>query len=66
MKKACLLQRRGEASWEAEGQDLGWSLEKPAWASSVPRGTGERRLTATSVAPQDFRPPRENAGWEQD
>ena len=38
MKKACLLQRRGEASGEAEGQDLGWGLEKPAWARSLPCG----------------------------
>ena len=66
MKKACLLQRRGEASGEAEGQDLAWGLEKPAWARSVPCGVGDRRLIATSVAPQDFRPPQENAGWEQD
>lgn len=66
MKKACLLQRRGEASGKAEGQDLGSGSEKPAWAGSVPHRAGERRLAATSVAPQDFRPPRGNAGWEQD
>lgn len=66
MKKACLLQRRGEASCKAEGQDLSWGSEKPAWAGSVPHGAGERRLTATSVALQDFRPPRGNAGQEQD
>ena len=40
MKKACLLQRRGEASCKAEGQDLSWGSEKPAWAGSVPHGVG--------------------------
>lgn len=71
VKGSGLLQKRGEATEKAEGQDLtAWkSLRGPGQclvAEEARWGEGRVKAATTWVTPQDFRSPWEIPGWEQD